>query len=289
MLSTEPFTGPHPSSLLSPPSSLIAHPRDVPRPRVRLFGIDLDVLRMDQAIARLLVWIGEHDGRCRYVVTPNVDHVVLFQESQELRRAYDGAGLVLADGAPVVAASRLLGRPLPERVAGSDLVPRLFSEAVWQRKALRVYLLGGAPGVGRRAADRIAEIWPGIEVVGISSPPPGFEHDPLLNAELVADINAQQPDVLLIGLGAPKQEIWIRRHYSQLTAPVALCIGATIDFLAGERRRAPRWMRRTGLEWLFRALSEPRRLGRRYARDAWRFPQLVWGEMMEDISNGDDL
>jgi N-acetylglucosaminyldiphosphoundecaprenol N-acetyl-beta-D-mannosaminyltransferase len=70
---------------------------------------------------------------------------------------------------------------------------------------------------------------------------------------------------------------------------VALCIGATIDFLAGERRRAPRWMRRTGLEWLFRALSEPRRLGRRYARDAWRFPQLVWGEMMEDISNGDDL
>lgn len=259
---------------------------EVDRPRVRLFGIDLDVLRMDQTIARLLVWICEQDGRCRYVVTPNIDHVVIYQECADLRQAYDAAGLVLADGAPVVAASRLLGRPLPERVAGSDLVPRLFSEAVWQRKGLRLYLLGGAPGVGQTAADRVAVTWPGVEVVGIASPPLGFERDTVFNDELVAEINALQPDILLIGLGAPKQELWIHRHHQQLTVPVALCVGATIDFLAGERTRAPRWMRRAGLEWLFRVLGEPRRLGRRYARDAWRFPQILWREMSKIDDRG---
>lgn len=248
------------------------------RRRVRLFGIDIDVLRMEQAVAQLLLWINERDGQCRYVVTPNVDHVVLYHQSDALRRAYADASLVLADGAPVVAVSRLVGRPLPERVAGSDLVPRLFSEAVWQRTALRVYLLGGAPGVGQRAAERIAATWPGIEVVGRASPPIGFEHDPEINTELIDDINACQPDLLLIGLGAPKQESWIYGHHSKLGVSAALCIGATIDFLAGERSRAPWWMRRAGLEWLFRVLCEPRRLGRRYARDAWIFPQLVWRE-----------
>jgi N-acetylglucosaminyldiphosphoundecaprenol N-acetyl-beta-D-mannosaminyltransferase len=251
-------------------------PRQIARQRVRLFGIGIDAVRMDQAVAQLLIWISERDGVCRYVVTPNVDHVVLYQELEELRQAYAAASLVLADGAPVVAASRLLGRPLPERVAGSDLVPCLFHEATWQRLPLRVYLLGGAPGVGQRAAERIAAAWPGIEVVGLASPPLGFERDASLNSELVADINACEPDLLLVGLGAPKQELWIHRHHAQLAVPAALCIGATIDFLAGHRSRAPRWMRRTGLEWLHRVLCEPRRLARRYARDAWHFPQLVW-------------
>lgn len=252
--------------------------RDLHRRQVRLFGIDIDVLRMDQAVAQLLVWIQRRDGGCRYVVTPNVDHVTLFQRNAELRQAYAESSLTLADGAPVVAASRLLGRPLPERVAGSDLAPRLFAEAAWQRTNLRVYLLGGAAGVGARAAERIAAAWPGVEVVGLASPPIGFERDDSLNAELVAEINACQPDLLLIGLGAPKQELWIHRHYGELCVPAALCVGATIDFLAGQRWRAPAWMRRVGLEWLFRVLCEPRRLAGRYARDAWIFPRLVWHE-----------
>ncbi|HQU45082.1 MAG TPA: WecB/TagA/CpsF family glycosyltransferase, partial [Pirellulales bacterium] len=143
--------------------------------RVRLFGITIDALRMEQAVARLLVWIQSPLDRCRYVVTPNVDHVVLYQGCGELRQAYAEADMVLADGAPVVAVSRLIGRALPERVAGSDLVPRLFDEAVWQRRNLRVFLLGGVPGVGRRAAERIASSWPGIEVVGVAAPPVGFD------------------------------------------------------------------------------------------------------------------
>lgn len=252
--------------------------RNSVRRQVEMFGISFDRLRMRQAVAQLLVWMREPAGSCQYVVTPNVDHVVLYQESAALRRAYAAAGLVLADGAPVVAASKLLGRPLPERVAGSDLVPQLFNEAAAQRLALRVYLLGAAPGVGLQAAERIVAAWPGMEVAGVASPPLGFEHDAAINGELVAEINACQADLLLIGLGAPKQELWIYRHQAELRVPVALCIGATIDFLAGRRARAPRWMRCAGLEWLFRVLLEPRRLARRYARDAWLFPRLLWRE-----------
>lgn len=251
---------------------------DLARRQVRMFGIDFDSLRMDQAVAQLMLWLHQPDGACRYVVTPNVDHVVLYQQSAALRQAYADASLVLADGAPVVAASRILGKALPERVAGSDLVPSMFSEAVWQRTNLRIFLLGGAPGVALRAAERIEENWPGMKVVGVASPPLGFEHDPQQNADLVAEINACEPDLLLVGLGAPKQEIWIHRHYGELSVSVALCIGATIDFLAGQRSRAPRWMRRVGLEWLYRVFLEPRRLAGRYARDAWQFPRLLWRE-----------
>ncbi len=212
---------------------------------------------------------------CRYVVTPNVDHAVMFQRRADLREAYADASLVLADGAPLVWASRLLGRSLPQRVAGSDLVPRIFDAA---DRPLRVFLLGAAPGVADEAARRIAARWPHVDVVGTYSPPLGFENDPQENDRILAAVAAAAPDLLVVGLGAPKQELWVHRHHRQLSAKVALCVGATIDFLAGHRRRSPRWMQRVGLEWLHRVLSEPRRLASRYARDAWVFPQLIWRE-----------
>ena len=151
-------------------------------------------------------------------------------------------------------------------------------EAANARGPLKIYLLGGMPGVAERAAQSITDRWPNIEVVGTASPPLGFEKDPEQNAALLAEISLLRPDILLVGLGAPKQELWVHEHCREIAAPVALCIGATIDFLAGERRRAPKWMRRTGLEWLYRVLTEPRRLWRRYARDARLFPQLLWKE-----------
>ncbi|HEV3339015.1 MAG TPA: WecB/TagA/CpsF family glycosyltransferase, partial [Pirellulales bacterium] len=141
----------------------------------------------------------------------------------------------------------------------------------------------GAPGVGQRAAAQMAAVWPGVKVVGIASPPLGFERDVEINRNLVAEINSCQPDLLLIGLGAPKQELWIHGHCEALAVPVALCIGATIDFLAGHRSRAPRWMRRSGLEWLYRVIREPRRLAGRYARDAWQFPRLLWRELQSPV------
>jgi N-acetylglucosaminyldiphosphoundecaprenol N-acetyl-beta-D-mannosaminyltransferase len=132
--------------------------------------------------------------------------------------------------------------------------------------------------VGQRAAAKIAERWLNVEVVGVYSPPLGFENDSAENARIMAMIAAAEPQLLLIGLGAPKQELWIERHAHNLKVPVALCIGATIDFLAGEKARSPHWMRRLGLEWLHRLSTEPSRLAKRYLHDAWVFPQLVWRE-----------
>ncbi len=243
---------------------------------VPLFGMRVARVTMGETLERVLSWCGGPRGdACRFVVTPNVDHAVMFQERPELRAAYADAALVLADGAPIVLASRLIGRRLPERVAGSDLVPRLFADA---RRPLRVFLLGAAPGVADEAAANIRRRWRSVEVVGTYSPPIGFENDAAENTRILEMVSAAAPDLLIVGFGAPKQELWVHRNRRELQAKVALCAGATIDFLAGHRRRSPVWMRHTGLEWVHRLVTEPRRLAGRYARDAWVFPRLVWRE-----------
>jgi N-acetylglucosaminyldiphosphoundecaprenol N-acetyl-beta-D-mannosaminyltransferase len=244
---------------------------------VSLFGIRINRMTMAEAVAQLREWTDGEETTCRYVVTPNVDHTVMFRERSDLRAAYSGASLVLADGFPVVLAAKFLRRSLPERVPGSDLAPALFAAAT-ANKPLRVYLLGAGPGVAERAATRIMAQWPHVEVCGTYSPPLGFERDPTENTAIIERVNAARADVLVVGLGAPKQELWVAAQRHRLQVKTALCIGATIDFLAGEKSRAPRWMQRCGLEWVHRVVSEPRRLFKRYARDAWIFPQLVWNE-----------
>jgi N-acetylglucosaminyldiphosphoundecaprenol N-acetyl-beta-D-mannosaminyltransferase len=252
--------------------------------QVKLFGMTIDRLDLAQATERVVEWAldGSASGPCRYVVTPNVDHAVMYQHDSRLREAYREASMVVADGAPLIAVSRLLRKPLPERVAGSDLTPAALAAAsavaVKSGRLLRLFLLGAGPGVADRAAKRIGERWPGVETVGVYCPPLGFEKDDAENERILAAVAAAKPDLLLVGLGAPKQELWVHRFHGRLAARVALCAGATIDFLAGEKQRSPRWMQRAGLEWAHRLASEPRRLAKRYARDAWIFPQLVWGE-----------
>jgi N-acetylglucosaminyldiphosphoundecaprenol N-acetyl-beta-D-mannosaminyltransferase len=241
-----------------------------------MFGMRISRTTMREAVAAILSWCGVPRGdACRIIVTPNVDHAVMHQTDAELQTAYREASMVLADGAPLVAASRLLRKQLPERVAGSDLVPQLFANA---SATLRVFLLGAAPGVAEIAAARIKERWPAVFIVGIYSPPIGFERDEFENRRILKMIEAASAELLILGLGAPKQEIWAARYRQELSVKVAICAGATIDFLAGHRRRSPRWMRRVGLEWFHRVCAEPRRLARRYARDAWVFPQLLWRE-----------
>lgn len=251
--------------------------------RVSLFRVQIDAIRMPEAISRLESWIHDSHRKCRYVVTPNVDHVILLGESPAFRDVYRDAALVLADGWPVVAASRFLGRSLPERVAGSDLVPKFFAAVQdnddYRERPMTVYLLGAMPGVADRAAENIHRRWPNVKVVGTYSPPLGFEKDDAQCAAILARIADTQPDLLVVGLGAPKQEYWVHRFREEIPAKVALCVGATIDFLAGEKKRAPKWVQRIGMEWFHRMASEPRRLARRYARDAWIFPQLIWREV----------
>lgn len=257
-----------------------------PRERVRLFGIEIDRLTMPQAVQRVLGWALAHDSGCRYVVTPNLDHAVMFQEHAGLRAAYSQAALVLADGWPLVSASRWLGMALPERVAGSDLAPALFAAACAAHQPLRVFLLGAAPGVAERAAENIERRWPAVQVCGCCSPPVGFERDAQANQRILRQIAAAEADLLVVGLGAPKQELWLHEHRDVLAVPVALAVGATIDFLAGQRRRAPRWMQRTRLEWLHRLASEPRRLAARYFRDACVFPKLLGQEWRASRARG---
>jgi N-acetylglucosaminyldiphosphoundecaprenol N-acetyl-beta-D-mannosaminyltransferase len=241
---------------------------------ISLFGMQIHAVREREAHALVHEWCSEPHGSLRYVVTPNVQHTMVFQENEAFREAYLAASLVIADGWPLVASSRLFGTPLPERVTGSDLLPGLFNVAS-EAEPRTVFLLGAAPGIGERAAAAIHARWPHVRVVGTGSPPCGFERDDAQNRAILARIAEVQPDILVVGLGAPKQELWTYRFRHEIRAKVALCLGGTIDFMAGATRRAPVWVQKVRLEWLHRALSEPRRLGRRYAEHAVPFPALV--------------
>jgi N-acetylglucosaminyldiphosphoundecaprenol N-acetyl-beta-D-mannosaminyltransferase len=257
-----------------------------------MFGMKIDAVTMTDVIRQLHRWVQHPGTGCHYVVTPNVDHAVMFQEHAGLQCAYADASFVLVDGFPLLAAARLLGKQIPERVPGSDLVPALFESTNSADRQdgeqaggqLKVFLLGAAPGVADRAAVNIHRRWTAVKVVGTYSPPLGFEKNPNENQAILQRIADSKPDMVIVGLGAPKQELWVHAHRDRIAAPVALCVGATIDFLAEEKQRAPVWMRRTGLEWLHRLISEPRRLAKRYFRDAWIFPQLVWREWVNERS-----
>jgi N-acetylglucosaminyldiphosphoundecaprenol N-acetyl-beta-D-mannosaminyltransferase len=195
------------------------------------------------------------------VFTPNVDHIVLAEEDPRLRDAYGRANLSLADGMPVVWAARLLGQPVPEKVSGSDFVPALLERAA--ERQWRVFFLGGAPGVGTLARDKLRERLPGLAIVGVHAPPIDVD-DSAQREDLIARIREASPHLVFVALGAPKQEIWIDRARASLRPAVLLGVGASLDFIAGTMPRSPRWMSDAGLEWLFRLAREPKRLWRRY-------------------------
>jgi N-acetylglucosaminyldiphosphoundecaprenol N-acetyl-beta-D-mannosaminyltransferase len=252
-------------------------------PAVNILGVDIVPLRFDEAVRTILGWMEQGESG-RFVVTPNVNHLVLYQENEPFRAAYQEASLVLADGRYVILMSRLLGRPLPEPVNGSDLVPALMAAAS-ERGGMSVYLLGAMPGVAEKASDKIESQWPDVRVVGTYSPPPGFENDPEEVASIIGRIAPLAPDLLVVGVSPPRQEIWASRYAHQTRAAVTICAGATIDFLAEVKPRAPTWMQKAGLEWVFRAFSEPRRLVPRYTRDGIAVLRLLSREFLRSRSS----
>jgi N-acetylglucosaminyldiphosphoundecaprenol N-acetyl-beta-D-mannosaminyltransferase len=236
-----------------------------PRPGIAIADLRFDVLDLPGAVAVIEQALASNVRG--YVVTPNVDHLVQYRRDPAYRSACDAAALRLADGMPIVWASRLLGRPLPARVAGSDLLPALSEMAA--RRGDAIFLLGGADGVAERAAERLAARFPRLRIAGTWAPPAGFEPVGDAAEDAVRAVNAARPSVLFVGLGAPKQELWVHRYWDRLGTTVAVCCGAAIDFAAGTRARAPVWMQRTGLEWSWRLAREPGRLWKRYlVRDA---------------------
>lgn len=233
---------------------------------VAIFGVPLDNVTLPEALERVTAMIEAR--RPHYVVTANVDFLVQARRDAELRQALVHADLVTCDGMPLVWASRLLRNPLPERVTGADLVPQLLEIAA--AHGYRVFFLGATPDANRRAVANVQARFPRIRIAGHYSPPfrPLAEMD---NDEIIQRIRAAQPDILLVAFGCPKAEKWMARHYRALGVPVSIGVGATIDFLAGAVRRAPRWMQESGCEWMFRLVQEPRRLFRRYFSDLLGF------------------
>ena len=239
------------------------------RRRLRIGPVWVDALTFAETLDEIERLVDSREGGT--VFTPNVDHVVKADKDDAFRRAYADASLSLADGMPLVWVGRLLGCPLPERVAGSDLLLPLLELAA--RRRWRVYLLGGAPGVAEEVSHLLSEKM-GISVVGWDDSRIASDgSDP--TGRSVERAAAARPDLVFVGLGPPKQELWIHRAKDALGPAVSFGVGASLDFLAGRFERAPRWMSRIGLEWAYRLVQEPRRLWRRYLVDDPRFALIV--------------
>lgn len=235
--------------------------RDLPPPVV-MMGVPFDQVTTPQALGLIEEMIAS--GQPHMLATANVDFLAQAQMDASLREILLNTDLVVCDGTPLVWLSRWLGDPLPERVAGSDMMPLLFNLA--SAKGYRVYFLGGREEVMELGLRNIRERWPELKIAGAWSPPfstiEKMDHEGILSR-----LHEAAPDILLVSFGCPKQEKWIAMNLRKAGIPVSVGVGASIDFIAGTYKRAPMWMRKVGLEWFFRVLQEPKRLAGRYLRD----------------------
>jgi N-acetylglucosaminyldiphosphoundecaprenol N-acetyl-beta-D-mannosaminyltransferase len=251
-------------------TAIVPRAAPAPRARLRIGHVPIDRLTFAEALDAIDRLVASGEGGS--VFTPNVDHVVQAERNPAFRGAYEGAALSLVDGMPLLWASRLLGMPLPEKISGSDLLAPLAERA--GRSRWRVHLLG-APGVVGPAAEVLARKY-GVHVVGADAPLVQAGDDGGDEARAAAArVRSTRPHLVLVGFGAPKQELWIHRHREELGGAVAVGVGAALAFLAGLTPRGPAWMSRWGLEWLHRLAHDPRRLWRRYLVDDPKIVPIV--------------
>jgi len=252
---------------------------------VAVMGLPLANVTADEAveqIERLILSGGTHQ-----VATANLDFWLNSLIDVHLHRIIAGCSLVLPDGMPLVWISRLFGNPLKERVSGADLVPQLAQLSA--EKGYGIYLLGGRPGVGERAATVLGERYPGVKIVGHHAPPL-VDLERMDHGDTLDRIRAAKPDILMVAFGNPKQEKWIRMHAKRSGVPVSIGIGGSLDMLVGDVQRAPLWMQRSGLEWLGRCVQEPTRLLPRYARNfkglALKLPVALLASLLQRQQRG---
>lgn len=250
-------------------------PPDADPKRVEIAGLRVSAIAMPDALAAIERWIVKREKH--FVCITGVHGVIESRSDPELAAIHDRAGLVTPDGMPLVWMAHKLGHLGTRRVYGPDLMRTLTELSA--RRGYRQYYFGGGPGLAERLRDTLLERFPNLRVAGLHSPPFGAV-SPEEDEAMVAAINAAQPDIVWVGLSTPKQEYWMDRHRGRIDAPVMIGVGAAFDFLAGTKRQAPRWMQRSGLEWLFRLGSEPRRLWRRYGQIVPRFLVLAGGQLL---------
>ena len=222
--------------------------------KIDILGVKVDSVTMAQAVAQVEGYMDERKNVL--IATANAEMIMRATHDEELKNILNDAALVVPDGAGTVWAAHHLGYEMPERVAGFDLAQELMRIA--PSKKQKVFFFGSAPGVAEKAKAKAEELYPGIEIVGTRD---GY-FKPADEPAIIEEIKAAQPDLLLAALGVPKQEKWLNAHLKELGVPVAIGVGGTLDVMAGVMKRAPYWMQKAKLEWLFRGLLQPKRAGR---------------------------
>ncbi|WP_371261839.1 WecB/TagA/CpsF family glycosyltransferase [Selenomonas ruminantium] len=222
--------------------------------KIDILGVKVDSVTMAQAVAQVEGYMDERKNVL--IATANAEMIMRATHDEELKNILNDAALVVPDGAGTVWAAHHLGYEMPERVAGFDLAQELMRIA--PSKKQKVFFFGSAPGVAEKAKAKAEELYPGIEIVGTRDGYFKPEDEPAI----IEEIKAAQPDLLLAALGVPKQEKWLNAHLKELGVPVAIGVGGTLDVMAGVMKRAPYWMQKAKLEWLFRGLLQPKRAGR---------------------------
>lgn len=244
-------------------------------PATRVLGVPISTINMRVAVSTILEWVTHRNAQ--YICVRDVHGIMRAQDDQALMAIHHSAGLITPDGMPLAWTLKARGYRDAERVCGADLVAALCEASVTE--GTRHYLYGGKPGVAERMAAKLTEMFPGLNIIGSSTPP--FRPLTLEEDEaVVAEIAGKQPDVVWIGLSTPKQEYWMRDHVGRIPGATLIGIGAAFDFYAGDVKRAPRWMQQSGTEWLHRLASEPTRLWRRYLVLAPKFVMQVAREKM---------
>ncbi len=240
--------------------------------RMKFMNTEIDNLTMKETIDEIDKLIKENKNA--YVVTPNVDHIVKLETDKELQDVYKDADLILTDGKPLIWISKLYKTPIKEKISGSDLFPLLCEMAA--EKGYNMFFLGAGEGVANKAAQNLTNKFPKLNIVGTYSPPFGFEKDKKEIEKIINMVNKANTQILIVGLGCPKQEKFIHKYRKELNVPISLGLGASLDFEAGNIKRAPKWMSDNGLEWLYRLSKEPKRMFKRYIVDDLKIFKLIF-------------
>ena len=228
-------------------------------------------VNMDEAIQAIEDMIASE--KKSYIVAINVDVVMKIENDSYLKEITDKADMVLVDGKPLEWIAKWHNRPIKAKISGSDLVPILCKRAA--EKGYSIYIIGGKEGIAEKAKQNLERDLPEIRIVGTYAPPFGFEKDEKELHRINEMISDAHPDILIACFGCPKQEKWIYENYQKYDAKVSVCAGATVDFLAGNVSRAPRWMSDNGFEWFYRFLQEPKRMFKRYFIDDVKILKLI--------------